>query len=209
MSNRIDLPEQLGLFPLPGALLLPRAQLPLHVFEPRYVALIDDALRSDHRMIGMIQPLGDGLHKIGCAGRIIGFRETEDGRYLITLLGLSRFRLLSEIEGFTPFRRAQVSWAGFDRDQDRAPETDPAFDRKTLSQLMTRFFTLRDIDTDWDAIDDATDEMLINALSMLSPLGDEDKQALLEAPTLATRRETLEALVSYALHINDQETKPQ
>lgn len=205
----MDLPDTLGLFPLPGALLLPRAQLPLHIFEPRYIALVDDALRSAHRLIGMVQPCGARLHKIGCAGRITGFRETEDGRYLLSLTGLSRFRLGDEREEFSPFRRCTPDWAGFDRDRDRKPETDPGLDRMRLTAQIRRLFRERGGETDWGAIDEAADELFVNALCMIAPLRAEDKQALLEAPTLATRRETLEALIAYALHAPDDDRRPQ
>ena len=128
--NASDLPAVLPVFPLPGALLLPRARLPLHLFEPRYLTMFDDALKTPGRLIGMVQPCespggrGNGLHSIGCAGRLTAFSETEDGRYMITLTGISRFRLQDEIEGFTPYRRFNVSWSGFDRDMGKA-EQDP------------------------------------------------------------------------------------
>ena len=122
MIKAADLPDVLPVFPLPGALLLPRARMPLHIFEPRYLQLLDDTLKTHERLIGMVQPNtvpgrdGIGLQMIGCAGRLTQFSETEDGRYLITLSGASRFRILSEVAGFTPYRRCEVSWDGFDRD---------------------------------------------------------------------------------------------
>jgi len=114
-----DLPDTIPVFPLSGALLLPRARLPLHIFEPRYLQMVDDTLKTRHRLIGMIQPrevpaaAEKRLHAIGCAGRLTGFSETEDGRYMITLSGLSRFRVLQEVQGFAPYRRCQVDWAPF------------------------------------------------------------------------------------------------
>ncbi|HBG99532.1 MAG TPA: ATP-dependent protease, partial [Rhodobacteraceae bacterium] len=127
MITIADLPDTIAVFPLPGALLLPRARLPLHIFEPRYLAMLDDTLKTPARVIGMVQPRGDAspapLHSIGCAGRVTAFSETEDGRYMITLSGLSRFRLRDEVEGFTPYRRVRVDWAGFERDFD-APDRD-------------------------------------------------------------------------------------
>lgn len=209
MMKRGDLPEVVPIFPLPGALLLPRSRLPLHLFEPRYLAMLDDTLKSSDRLIAMIQPnpmagkSGSGLHMIGCAGRITQFSETEDGRYMITLSGLSRFRLLSEVEGFTPYRRAQVSWDGFERDLGPA-DTDTSFRREDFMNLLSRFFESRDLSTDWDTLKEAEDELLINSLSMLLGFEPEDKQALLEAPSLTTRRETLVTLIEYALRGGDE-----
>lgn len=201
MFSAADLPETIPVFPLPGALLLPRARLPLHIFEPRYLAMLDDTLKTSHRLIGMIQPYGgtdNGLHKIGCAGRVNAFSETEDGRYMITLAGVSRFRMLSEQEGFTPYRRCAVSWEGFSRDLGSA-EKDRGFDRDRFFDVLKRFFDEQDLNTDWDSLREAEDELLINSLSMLCPFEPEDKQALLEAPSLETRRETLVTLIEFAL----------
>ncbi|HEY0274955.1 MAG TPA: LON peptidase substrate-binding domain-containing protein, partial [Paenirhodobacter sp.] len=144
MTKRCDLPDQIALFPLPGALLLPRGRLPLHVFEPRYLQMVEDCLKTEARLIGMIQPCKgrDGapmLSKIGCAGRLTGFSETEDGRYMITLSGVSRFRLLDEVEAFCPYRRGTVRWTDFARDLSRAEE-DPGFDRDIFLGLLARFF---------------------------------------------------------------------
>ena len=204
--RRRDLPGVIPVFPLPGALLLPRSRLPLHVFEPRYLAMLDDVLKTDTRVIGMIQPNavagrdGDpGLHRIGCAGRITQFSETEDGRYMLTLTGISRYRVLEEVTGFTPYRRCKVSWDGFERDQATGAEGDEGFDREALMRLLNRYFSARNLSTDWSALQDAEDELLINSLSMLLDFAPEDKQALLEAPRLETRRETLVTLIEYAL----------
>ena len=198
-----ELPDTIAIFPLPKALLLPRARLPLHIFEPRYLAMIDDTLKTPARLIGMIQPFegaggADRLHSIGCAGRLTAFSETEDGRYMITLSGVSRFRVLHEVEGFTPYRRCDVSWAGFERDLG-AEEKDPGLDRTQFLDLLNRFFQAQGLSTDWDAVREAEDELLINSISMLCPFPPEDKQALLEAPTLVTRRETLVTLIEFAL----------
>lgn len=203
MTRLTDFPGIIPVFPLPGALLLPRSRLPLHIFEPRYLAMLDDALKTDTRLIGMVQPntLRDdkGLHRIGCAGRITQFSETEDGRYMITLSGVSRFRVQQEVEGFTPYRRFEVSWDGFGRDNGGVEE-DPRFDRHAFMRLLDRFFTAQDLSADWETLREAEDELLINSLSMLLEFAPEDKQALLEAPSLATRRETLVTLIEYALH---------
>ncbi|WP_416884219.1 LON peptidase substrate-binding domain-containing protein [Marivita sp.] len=192
------------MFPLPGALLLPRARLPLHLFEPRYLQMLEDALKTPSRLIGMVQPnarpKGDkgALHRIGCAGRVTQFSETEDGRYMITLCGISRFRIGDEVEGFTPYRRFEVNWDGFDRDQG-GPEHDRGFDRDAFLDLLDRYFSARDLSADWATLKDADNELLINSLSMLLDFEPEEKQALLEAPSLSTRRETLVTLIEYAL----------
>lgn len=201
--NKHTLPDVIPVFPLPGALLLPRARLPLHLFEPRYLQMMDDILKTDHRLIGMVQPFegadgSDKLHSIGCAGRLTAFSETEDGRYMITLSGMSRFRITEEVSGFTPYRRCQINWEGFGRDLGPA-EKDEDFDRDAFLGLLDRFFTDQGLNTDWESLSEAEDELLINSLSMLCPFAPEDKQALLEAPSLSTRRETLVTLIEFAL----------
>ncbi|MDO5755973.1 MAG: LON peptidase substrate-binding domain-containing protein [Rhodobacterales bacterium] len=210
MTSKTDFPDQIPLFPLTGALLLPRARMPLHLFEPRYLAMLDDALKTPCRLIGMVQPnkvpgrAGHGLQTIGCAGRITQFSETEDGRYMITLAGMSRFRVLEEVEGFTPYRRARVSWAGFDRDCGPG-EDDPGFDRTAFLETLAQYFDAQDLQTDWDSLREADDELLINSLSMLLGFEPEDKQALLEAPSLSTRRETLMTLIEFSMRGGDSE----
>jgi len=207
MVKFTDLPDVIPVFPLPGALLLPRARLPLHLFEPRYLAMLDDALKSEHRLIGMIQPNGENrLHTIGCAGRVTAMSETEDGRYMITLSGVCRFRARNEVEGFTPYRRFEVDWTGFERDSG-PEEQDAELDRAGLMALLDRFFEERDLSTDWDGIKEADPELLINSLAMLCPFEPEERQALLEAPTLQTRRETLVTLIEYALHAGGSEQR--
>lgn len=201
--RHIDLPEAIAVFPLPGALLLPRARLPLHIFEPRYLALVDDVLKTEHRLIGMIQPRdaaggGERLRAVGCAGRLTGFSETEDGRYMISLAGLSRFRVSSEVAGFAPYRRCAVDWTAFPGDRGPA-EVDPGLDREVLLDLLARYFASRNLTSDWSALKEAEPELLINSLSMLCPFTPEDKQALLEAPSLSARRETLVTLIDFAL----------
>lgn len=209
MANLIDLPDVIPIFPLPGALLLPRARLPLHLFEPRYLAMLDDALKTDGRLIGMVQPYADAsgadhLHQIGCAGRVTAMSETEDGRYMITLSGVSRFRIVEEVEGFTPYRRCRMNWAGFEA--DRGPEeVDDGFDRAALMSLLERFFVERGLNTDWESMSEAEPELLINSLAMLCPFEPEERQALLEAPSLTTRRETLTTLIEYALRRGDDD----
>ena len=207
MGKTFDMPDVIAVFPLPGALLLPRARLPLHIFEPRYLAMLDDVLKTPSRLIGMIQPFegrGDALHLIGCAGRLTGFSETEDGRYMITLSGISRFRVLKEIDGFTPYRRCAVSWDGFGADLGPS-ECDKGLDRGAFMALLWRYFEAQGLSTDWDSLKDADVELLINALSMMLDFAPEDKQALLEAPSLSTRRETLVTLMEFALRTGGEE----
>ena len=204
MTRLTELPDTIPVFPLPGALLLPRARLPLHIFEPRYLQMVDDTLKTRHRLIGMIQPrevpaaAEKRLHAIGCAGRLTGFSETEDGRYMITLSGLSRFRVLQEVQGFAPYRRCQVDWAPFARDLGGA-ENDAGFRRTEFMAGLKRYFEAMELSTDWGSLKGADEELLINSLSMLCPFAPEDKQALLEAPSLTTRRETLVTLIEFAL----------
>ena len=204
MTRLTDLPDTIPVFPLSGALLLPRARLPLHIFEPRYLQMVDDTLKTRHRLIGMIQPreapaaAEKRLHAIGCAGRLTGFSETEDGRYMITLSGLSRFRVLQEVQGFAPYRRCQVDWAPFARDLGGA-ESDAGFRRTEFMAGLKRYFEAMELSTDWGSLKGADEELLINSLSMLCPFAPEDKQALLEAPSLTTRRETLVTLIEFAL----------
>ncbi len=198
-----DLPEVLPVFPLPGALLLPRARLPLNIFEPRYLAMLDDTLKSEHRLIGMIQPLGDSsqppkLHKIGCAGRVTSFSETEDGRYLIALSGVCRFRIEGEVDGFTPYRRVRPDWEDFEGDLD-GPEQDRGFDREGFLALLKQYFEAANLSSDWGSLQDAPAEMLINSLSIMCPFSVEEKQALLETPRLGDRRDTLCALLRFAI----------
>lgn len=203
MISSTDLPDTIPVFPLPGALLLPRARLPLHLFEPRYLAMLDDVLKTSNRLIGMVQPYdapgsSGKLHTIGCAGKVTAFSETEDGRYMITLSGASRFRIVQEVEGFTPYRRCDVNWQGFDRDLGPV-EKDESFDREVFMEALGRYLVDQGLSTDWESLGEAEDELLINSLSMLCPFEPEDKQALLEAPSLTTRRETLMTLIEFAL----------
>lgn len=203
MFSAADLPQSIPIFPLPGALLLPRARLPLHIFEPRYLQMLEDCMKTSGRLIGMVQPCSCGgagkLNKIGCAGRLTAFSETEDGRYMITLSGISRFRLGEETTGFCPYRKFTVDWRDFAADLG-APEADPGLDREAFQPLLKRYFCEEELHTDWESLCRADDELLINSLSMLCPFSPEDKQALLEAPCLPTRRETLITLMEFALH---------
>ena len=204
--NIENLPREIPVFPLPGALLLPKAKLPLNLFEPKYLAMLDDVLKTSDRLIGMIQPLGnpDGAkgkrsyHQIGCAGRVVSFNETKDGRYLITLKGISRYRFEETIESFSPYIRGRVNWDSFVDDLGiTAP--DEGFDRKSFLDLLSRYFAAAQLSSDWGSLSEADEELLINSLSMLCPFDPEEKQALLEAPGLKYRRETLMTLMEINL----------
>jgi Lon protease-like protein len=201
-----DVPEVIPVFPLPGALLLPRGQMPLNIFEPRYLAMIDDALRSGHRLIGMIQPdsghAGSSdkpqLFKIGCAGRITQFAETGDGRYLIQLTGVSRFRVEQELSVPTPYRQCRVTYSPF-ADDFVARKGEAAVNRKALLEALTAFLKANKLKADWEGIENAPSEALVNALAMMSPYGVAEKQAMLEAPDLKTRAEILVAVTEIEL----------
>lgn len=204
MLNFAELPPSIAIFPLRGALLLPRSRLPLHIFEPRYLALLDDALKTQHRLVGMIQPrAGHGdevhrLHSVGCAGRVTAFSETEDGRYMITLAGVSRFRVESVQAGFEPYLKCDAGWDAFSHDLGPV-EPGGTFNRDGFFDLLGRYFESQSLSTDWESLREAEDELLINSLSMLCPFEPEEKQALLETPSLSLRRETLITLFEFAL----------
>ncbi|MBW7056150.1 LON peptidase substrate-binding domain-containing protein [Paracoccus bogoriensis] len=208
MRRRFDLPDRIPLFPLTGAVLMPRARMPLHIFEPRYLQMLEDTLKTPHRLIGLIQPEGDGLASIGCAGRVVAFSETDDGRMMISLAAVSRFRLLETFEGFAPYLQAGIDWSSFGRDLG-APEQDDGLDRQALFALLARFMQSEGLSTDWEAAAQAEDELLINSLSMMLPFSAGDKQALLESPSLTDRRELLVGLIEFALHGGQDEERLQ
>ena len=197
-----DLPRTLGLFPLTGVLLLPRGHLPLNVFEPRYLALVESAI-SGSRLIGMIQPteneekaLKPALSQIGCAGRVTSYRETEDGRYLITLTGICRFRVAEELDTPASFRAVKPDFAPFAG--DLAERDDEEFPRERLLAALDEYLTRRDLKADWKSVMNAPAETLVNALAMLCPFEPNEKQALLEAPEWPDRVSTLLALLEMA-----------
>ena len=201
-----DLPHVIPVFPLPGALLLPRGQMPLNIFEPRYLAMIDDAMADRHRLIGMIQPDTahpgtedkPNLYKIGCVGRITQLAETGDGRYLIELTGVTRFRLVDEPAVLTPYRQCNVDYQPF-ADDFSARKGEEAVDRDALLEALSAFLKANNLKTDWEGIESAPNEALVNALAMMSPYGSAEKQALLEAPNLKTRAEMLVAVTEIEL----------
>jgi Lon protease-like protein len=212
----VDLPQVIPVFPLPGALLLPRGQMPLNIFEPRYVAMIDDALRDGHRLIGMIQPgvahtgaaLKPPLFRVGCVGRITQLAETGDGRYLIQLTGVSRFRIEEELSVSTLYRQCQVTYVPF-ADDFVARKGEDAVDREAVLNALRNFMKANNLQADWEGIDKAPNEALVNALSMMSPYGPAEKQALLEAPDLKTRAELLVAITEIELAKKNTEGEPQ
>ena len=202
-----DLPGVIPVFPLPGALLLPRGQMPLNIFEPRYVAMIDDALRSGHRLIGMIQP--DPAHpgadeskphlfQVGCVGRMTQFAESGDGRYLIQLTGIARFRIEEELSVTTLYRQCRVTYGPF-VDDFIARKGEDEVDRKALLRALTAFLKANNLKADWEGIENAPNEALVNALAMMSPYDAAEKQAMLEAPDLKTRAEILVAVTEIEL----------
>jgi uncharacterized protein len=201
-----DLPDVIPVFPLPGALLLPRGQMPLNIFEPRYLAMVDDALRSGQRLIGMIQPDTahpgppdrPALYKVGCVGRITQFAETGDGRYLVQLTGVSRFAVAEELSVPTPYRQCRVAYAPF-ADDFVARKGEEEVDRPALLEALSAFLKANKLQADWEGIENAPNEALVNALAMMSPYGAAEKQALLEAPDLKTRAEILVAATEIEL----------
>jgi uncharacterized protein len=205
-----DCPAVLPLFPLPGALLLPRSQIPLNIFEPRYLTLVDDALRGN-RLIGMIQPDGDAsdpvqaaprLYTNGCAGRITQFTETGDGRCLITLTGVARFRVTNELSVMTPYRQCSVDFTPFLTDfTPRTGEAD--VDRQGLVDALRDFAKATEMGVDWDGVQAAPTEALVNALAMMSPFGIREKQALLEAENLRSRADMLVVMTQMELARRD------
>lgn len=210
-----DLPAAIPVFPLPGALLLPRGQMPLNIFEPRYLEMIDDSLRSGHRLIGMIQPDTahpgpedkPNLYKIGCAGRITQFAETGDGRYLIQLTGVCRFRVDHELSVMTAYRQCRAAYEPF-ADDFIARKGEDDVDRKSLLVALKDFLQANNLKADWEGIEKAPNEALVNALAMMSPYGPAEKQALLEAPDLKTRAEILIAVTEIELAKGRTEDEP-
>jgi Lon protease-like protein len=201
----VDLPEVIPVFPLPGALLLPRGQMPLNIFEPRYLAMVDDALRDGHRLIGMIQPdirqkaaAVPALYKVGCVGRITQIAESGDGRYLIELTGVARFEVVEELKVLTAYRQCRVTYAPF-ADDFIARKGEELVDREAVLRALRDFLKANKLNADWEGIDKAPNEALVNALAMMSPYGPAEKQALLEAKDLKTRAELLVAVTEIEL----------
>jgi Lon protease-like protein len=203
-----DLPTRIPVFPLRGALLLPRATLPLNVFEPRYLAMIDDVM-SGARVVGIVQPSGcegaespdgksAGLRRVGCAGRVTTYQELDDGRLTITVTGIARYEIVEEMPATTPYRMVHVSYDRFASDLTRGLDED-GVDRPKLLRALKGYLERNRLLADWSVIERASSEVLINALSIMSPYGPEEKQALLEAPDLRARAEVLVALAEMEL----------
>jgi uncharacterized protein len=206
-----DLPETVPVFPLTAALLLPGGRMPLNIFEPRYLEMVDHAL-AHGRLIGMIQPRLDGavrkdgepeICQVGCVGRLTSFAETGDGRYLLSLQGVCRFRVAEELRVRTPYRQCRIT--PFVADLD--PEAGGAeVDRTALLRAFRAYLKANELDADWESVSRADNTILVNALSMMAPYGPAEKQALLEAPDLKTRAETLIAMTEMAIARADDES---
>lgn len=199
-----DLPSTIAIFPLEGALLLPGGRMPLNIFEPRYLQMVDEAMAGS-RLIGIIQPSLDGalrgdgepeLCNVGCAGRIISLAESGDGRYLISLQGVCRFRIAHELPVKTPFRQGKIAPFLTDLHEDQAANE---IDRPALLKAFRAYLQANDLEADWESVSRAENAMLVNALSMMAPYGPAEKQALLEAADLRMRAETLIAITEMAL----------
>ena len=199
-----DVPAHVAVFPLSGALLLPGGRMPLNIFEPRYLQMLDEAVRG-HKVIGMIQPALDGgvradgepdLCEVGCLGRIISFSESGDGRYLISLQGICRFRIVEELASKSPFRHCRIAPFVADLSDDQGGSE---VNRPALLKAFRAYLQANELDADWDSVSRAENAMLVNALSMMAPYGAAEKQALLEAPDLKTRADTLIAITEMAL----------
>ena len=206
-----QLPRKVAVFPLAGALLLPGGQMPLNIFEPRYLQMIDDAMRSE-RLIGMVQPRFDvpetndprfPLCDVGCLGRITSLGETGDGRYVLTLQGVCRFRVTEELAVTTPYR--QIGIKPFARDLDDDADEGDEVDREALLTAFRAYLDANSMEADWESVTRASNETLVNALSMMSPYGPAEKQALLEAPDLRTRADTLIAITEINLARDDED----
>lgn len=199
-----QLPETIPVFPLTGVLLLPQGKLPLNIFEPRYLNMVQDALATN-RLIGMIQPQGSApgqgppaLYRTGCAGRITSFSETDDGRFLITLTGVSRFHIVSELATTRGYRRVVADWSDFA--SDLSPSGDSDLDRERLDRSLRIYFKQQGISANWDSISQAPLDRLVTSLAMICPFDAPEKQALLEIPDLDGRARLLLALVEMAVH---------
>ena len=212
------LPPVLPIFPLGGVILLPGGRLPLNIFEPRYLAMIDDAL-GGHRLIGMVQPQRAGIgtnlgsaaatqgapdiYGVGCAGRISSFQESGDGRYLITLTGVARFRVVEELSATTPYRQVRTDFQSFDADRREQPAA--SIDRRRLTDRLKLYFDQQGLSADWDAIEAASDQALITSLAMICPFSEAEKQALLEAAGLTERADLILDMIEMALHTGDED----
>ena len=201
-----NLPKNIPIFPLTGALLLPKARLPLNIFEAKYLKMLEDVLGSQNRLIGMIQPLPveedephkTKLNKVGCAGRIVSFTETEDSRYLITLAGICRFNFIEILGEADPYFKGKVDWSPFLGDR-KEEKMNAGLKRDVFLDILSKYFKLTNLQTDWESLRQAEDELLINSLSMMCPFDQHEKQALLEAKTIKERAGILQTLMEMTL----------
>ena len=210
-----NLPQNIPLFPLPGALLLPNSRLPLNIFEPRYISMVEDTIATKHRLIGMIQPVkinaGKELseqnkyQKVGCAGRIVSFTETGDGRYLITLEGISRFNFKNEVDHQKPYVLSQIDWSLYKNDLTPLEDMN-GFDRNSFLEILKKYLDSAQIASDWEVLKKAKEEVLVNSLSMLCPFEPDEKQVLLEADTIRNRLDVLVTLMKLSSE-NDLESQ--
>ena len=198
-----EIPSKISIFPLNGALLLPRSKLPLNIFEPRYLEMIDNSISSD-RLIGMIQTQESNenqLYSIGCLGKITSFTELSDSRFIITLNGICRYKVTQELDTLTPYRQVKVSYEDFENDLTPGFNQDKA-NRDKLLDVLKRYLEKNNLQIDWEAVKGSPTETLINSLCSLSPYSAEEKQALLEAEDIQKRNELLIAMTEMALSTN-------
>ena len=210
-NSIIELPSRLAIFPLTGAVLFPQTQLPLNIFEPRYIQMIDEVLSTPDRIMGMIQPnlsktdlKSNELKKVGCAGRISSFSETGDGRYLVTLTGLIRFEIAQELDTTTPYRQIMTNYENYQ--EDLKPSNTENIDRKNLLFLIKKYLEQKNLLIDWEIIEQSPTEQLINYSGVLVPFEAEEKQLLLETKTLFERCKALESLFQSYQFQNTQDT---
>ena len=206
-KNISDYPKNIPIFPLGGVLLLPKSRLPLNIFEPRYLKMIEDVLSTEHRYVGIIQPKSNNndfrdtkpkFNNVGCVGRLINFTETEDSRYLITLSGVSRFNYIKKIDTFKPYIKAEVDWGNFKNDSmlEKLPSS---FNIDEFHEVIYKYFKITNLQTDWESLKKADDELLVNSLSILCPFENDEKQALLEAKTINDRVKVLTTLMEMSI----------
>ena len=210
-NSIIELPSRLAIFPLTGAVLFPQTQLPLNIFEPRYIQMIDEVLSTPDRIMGMIQPnlsktdlKPNELKKVGCAGRVSSFSETGDGRYLVTLTGLIRFEIAQELDTTTPYRQIMTKYENYQ--EDLKPSNTENIDRKNLLFLIKKYLEQKNLLIDWEIIEQSPTEQLINYSGVLVPFEAEEKQLLLETKTLFDRCKALESLFQSYQFQNTQDT---
>ena len=199
LKQEISLPNTIPIFPLNGVVMFPDTYLPLNIFEPRYLKMIDHAISNEHRLIGMIQPKNSNesdkkslFYRVGCAGKIIKFEETDDNRYLITLRGLSRFNLVSEKTNDKNFREADINWENFSKDLDI---TSKSSDFSTLKITLKKYFKSKNIRANMDAIDTFNDYNFVDQITMICPFENNEKQLLLETTSILKRERLLQTIL--------------